>query len=136
MTVGIPGVGFGGIFYLCTALAMPFKELARALRDRRTPNRWSLVARQSCMALAIIGAMWGTGWLLGQLITPHVRASSVAAGGAAVVPHNVLRVGALAITLGLLALLVLATRIAGVVLAMRGSIPKQTFTPMKIARGP
>jgi len=136
MIVGIPGVGFGGIFYLCSALLMPFRELARTLRRDERPLRWALVARQSFIAAGILVAMWATGWALGQILAPHMAARTGAGAASGPVPHNVLRVGALGISLGLLALLVLITRVAHVVLAARGGIPRQQLEPMAAARGP
>jgi hypothetical protein len=113
MTVGLPGVGLGGIFYLVSAALMPVRELVRAFRRER-PARWSLVWRQSAMVAGILGALWLTGWLLGiviatspmSLATPaHVTFHSSAA-------HNVLRVSALALSLGTLVLVLSSVQIA------------------------
>jgi hypothetical protein len=136
MTVGIPGVGFGGIFYLCSALLMPFRELAQALRRDERPLRWGLVARQSSMAAGILVAMWATGWALGRMLAPHVAIHGGAGLVRGSVPHNAFRVSALGLSLGVLALLVFATRVAHLVLASRGGIPEQQLTPMAAARGP
>ena len=43
MTVGLPGAGIGGVFYLLCALWMPFRELASALQRDEAPSRLRLV---------------------------------------------------------------------------------------------
>lgn len=109
MTVGLPGVGLGGIFYLVSAALMPVRELVRAVR-REQPARWRLVLKQTAMVAGILGALWLTGWLLGLVIATSPTAL-VRTGGAALrssAAHNVLRVGALALSLATL-LFVLAT---------------------------
>jgi hypothetical protein len=57
MTVGMPGTGLGGLFYLVLALTMPVYELYLTVRGRSSPQRWRFVARQAAMALAILTAL-------------------------------------------------------------------------------
>ena len=134
MTVGLPGVGIGGIFYLASALLMPLRELGRALRRDSGERRWGVVIRQSAIAVGILAALWGTGWLLGRLLlqTPHISSSLTGHGGAGA---NILRVSALALSLGTLSLVLVATQIARFVLHRRGGIPQQKLTPMRAAIG-
>jgi len=68
MNVGLPGAGLAGLFYLATALMMPLLELARTLSGRSSMARWRWVAGQTGLALAIVGALWGTAWLVTQLL--------------------------------------------------------------------
>ena len=113
MTVGLPGVGLGGIFYLVSAALMPVRELVRAVRRDR-PARWPLVWRQSAMVAGILGALWLTGWLLGLMLATSPVAL-VTTGRAALRPsaaHNVLRVSALALSLGMLVLVLSSVQIA------------------------
>lgn len=63
MNVGIPGIGLGGLFFLISALLMPFIELARTVRGRSSPARWRFVARQFTMAVGIIAATMTMLWL-------------------------------------------------------------------------
>lgn len=65
MTVGIPGTGIGGLFYLTLALAMPVRELWLTVRGRSSLARWRIVAYQWGIAAGILGALWGQAWLLG-----------------------------------------------------------------------
>jgi hypothetical protein len=68
MTAGLPGTGIGGVFYLLSALVMPFSELAKTVRGRSSWSRWALVIRQFGMAVGIVTGMWLLGVLLGFLL--------------------------------------------------------------------
>jgi hypothetical protein len=107
VNVGLPGVGLGGIFYLLSALLMPVHALVQKARGG-TSRRAAFVLRQTALALGIGGALWLTGWLLGLLLA---GVSPAAVAGLRPIPttaaHNVLRVGTLALSLGLLALVLL-----------------------------
>jgi hypothetical protein len=63
MTVGIPGTGIGGLFYLTLALAMPLVELWRTVRGRSSLARWRVVGFNFGIAAGILGALWGQAWL-------------------------------------------------------------------------
>ena len=114
MIVGLPGVGLGGIFYLLSAVLMPIRELWRAVRGRASRASGILVVRQTAMAVAILGALWATGWLLGFVITETVHPSMFGARGghtmAAV--HNALRVGALVLSMMTLSLVLTTVHVA------------------------
>ena len=113
MTVGLPGVGLGGIFYLLSAALMPVRELVRAVRRDR-PSRWSLVWRQTTMVAAIVAALWLTGWLLGLLIasSPSALATSGHVALRSSTAPNVLRVSALVLSLGTLVLVLVTVQVA------------------------
>ena len=136
MTVGIPGVGFGGIFYLIGALFMPVREVVRTARGESNAERWAKVATQWSLAAGILVALWATGWVLGHVLTPALLTRTGAGVGRLAAPHNVLRVSVFAMSLGMLAILILAVRIAHLVLRRRGGIPIQQLTPMPAAKGP
>lgn len=68
MTAGLPGTGIGGVFYLLSALLMPFFELVKTLRGQSSWLRWTLVIRQLAMAFGIVAGMWLLGILLGLLL--------------------------------------------------------------------
>ena len=65
MTVGLPGTGIGGLFYLVSAAAMPVREAYRCLRGRAARGGWRVVLGQTGIAAGILASMWATGWLLG-----------------------------------------------------------------------
>lgn len=134
MTVGLPGVGIGGIFYLVSALTMPVRELARTLRRESTFARWRFVLRHWMLAIGILVALWATGRVLGLLIervSPHVASSGMPLGGHA---RNVLQVSALVLSLGTLALVWIAVNLMHLLMRMRGGVPRQELQPMA-ARG-
>ncbi len=64
MTVGLPGTGIGGLFYLATALLMPVHELGVTLRGHSSCKRWRGVLLQVGLAGGIIGGLWATAWSL------------------------------------------------------------------------
>jgi hypothetical protein len=70
MTAGIPGAGIGGLYYLISALWMPFKEVQRARKGQSTPASRRLVLRQALIALGIFTSLWGVAWLLSTVIAP------------------------------------------------------------------
>ena len=67
MTAGLPGTGIGGLFYLISALLMPFREAFRALIGRGDRARGQVAVQQGGLALTILGAVWLTGLVLGML---------------------------------------------------------------------
>lgn len=68
MSVGLPGTGIGGMFYLMSALCMPFREGYRVLAGRSNPQSRRVVARQVVLALGVLGGIWVAGWLIGLLL--------------------------------------------------------------------
>jgi hypothetical protein len=66
MTVGLPGTGIGGIFYLLLAVYMPILESVRTLKGRTNLRRWGFIILQLLFVLGIIAAMWGELWVLNR----------------------------------------------------------------------
>src|SRR5687768_1684034 len=124
MTAGIPGAGIGGMFYMVTAIAMPFHAAYCAVRRRRNPRladsppvQWAPVFRQFALAVGIVAALWLTGWALGALLTAH---PSMLGGmrspvSGRTVP-NVIKIGALILSLGTLSAVLIAVQIGRLVL--------------------
>ncbi len=67
MTAGLPGTGIGGLFYLISALLMPFREAFRALVGRGDRARGQIALQQGGLAVTIVGAVWLTGIVMGIL---------------------------------------------------------------------
>jgi tetratricopeptide (TPR) repeat protein len=143
MTVGLPGAGIGGLFYLISALAMPFHAVARRIgaRSRLTKGEadraipWALIARQVAIAAGILVALWLTGWILARLLVanPAVlgRAQSTAAGQEL---PNVLRIAAVIVSLVTLGAVLVAVQIARLVIrSNRGSLKRAAEPVSKIA---
>ncbi|MDP9206769.1 MAG: tetratricopeptide repeat protein [Gemmatimonadota bacterium] len=120
MNAGLPGAGIGGMFYMLSAIAMPFHAARRTVRrwwDPRLqdepPVQWRPVLRQFMIAVGIIAALWLTGWAVGTLIAGH--ASAPDATGPTVPGRtmpNVVRVGALFLSFGTVCVVLLAVRLA------------------------
>lgn len=122
MTAGLPGVGIGGIFYLASALLMPVRSLASVLRGRSHEARWRLAVRQASIAASILAMLWATGWVLGWLITTFVPEATTVVGsgaGRSGEVHNVVKTGALLISLGTLSVVLAAVQLLRVALPAR-----------------
>jgi tetratricopeptide (TPR) repeat protein len=120
MNAGLPGAGIGGMFYMLSAIAMPFHAARRTVRRWRDPSlaaeppvQWRPVLRQFMIAVGIIAALWLTGWAVGALIAAHPSARDVAGS---TVPGrrmpNALRVGALFLSFGTVCVVLMAVRLA------------------------
>jgi len=68
MQAGLPGAGLGGLFYLASALLMPFRALSKKWRQERD-GRMAEVRQQVLIAAGVLGAIWLTGWMLGLILT-------------------------------------------------------------------
>ena len=83
MIAGLPGTGIGGLFYLLSALLMPFLELLATLRGRSSAERWRVVRDQTLIAGGIILGVSGTYWIIGLILLPLPSVSPGAATGMA-----------------------------------------------------
>ena len=111
MTVGLPGVGIGGLFYLASALLMPFRSLVATFARREA--RWRVALGQALTALATIAVVWATlraiGWLVGA-VSPAIGAGGLLGRtGNVPVPHA-LRTAALLGSIGTLTLVLAAVQ--------------------------
>lgn len=115
MTVGLPGAGIGGLFYLLAALLMPFRELARTLRRRSSAARWSLVGEQFAHAVGIAAGTYATGWLI-VAGASRLASGGAPGGGVAGVPtrvHDLLRPAQGLATVVMLATILLVVAVLG-----------------------
>lgn len=70
MSVGIPGTGIGGLFYLASGLLIPVREiLASARRRERAAKVGPLIVRQTFLVIGVLAGIWITGWMLGFLLS-------------------------------------------------------------------
>src|SRR5687767_1630898 len=119
MNAGLPGAGIGGMFYMVSAILMPFHAAHRTVRRRRDPRlaaqppvQWRGVFRQFMIAVGIIAALWLTGWGLGSVLAAqpsvlgemHSRVT-----GRSVT--NVIKIGAVFLSIGTLCVVLLAVQI-------------------------
>lgn len=121
MTAGLPGVGIGGIFYLASAMVMPLRSAFAVLTGRAHEARWRVALQQAGIAGSILVALWVTGLALGWMIAtlfPHAMII-----GATSVAHehvrNVVRTGALLLSVGTLAVVLMFVQVLRVVLPVR-----------------
>lgn len=125
MTAGLPGVGIGGLFYLASALLMPFRSLVATFTGREA--RWGLALRQALISLATIAAVWATlrgiGWLI-AVISP-VLVAGAAPGAAGNVSPNAVRTAVLLGSIGTL------TFVLAAVQALRLLLPRRP-TPRSV----
>lgn len=126
MSVGLPGSGIGGIFYLLSALYMPFDRAFRAIKgegegvgvvaQQRRQLRVRLATRQTLLALGIVAALFVTGVALEHLIVAlqtHAPSAAGLAGGArnaASVPRF-FQEASFALTFGTLALVLFSVQV-------------------------
>jgi hypothetical protein len=68
MTVGLPGTGIGGIFYLLLAICMPAREFVRTIKGKTNLKRWGFIILQLLFVVGVISAMWAEVWLLNGLL--------------------------------------------------------------------
>ena len=115
MNPGLPGAGIGGLFYVLSALCMPICELWR-LRRGQTSGRWPLVAKQFGIAVGIIAAMSGAFWALDTVLILQQVAAHAAGQMHAMWS---LRVSALAVTSGVLAMVLGAVHVVRLCLRLR-----------------
>lgn len=116
MNPGLPGAGVGGLFYILSALWMPVCELWR-LRRRDAPAQWPLVARQFAIAVGIVASMSGVFWGL-DTVLPLKEAAVQAAGHAHAMMWS-LRVSALMVTSGVLAVVLGTVHLVRLCLRLR-----------------
>ena len=118
MNAGLPGTGIGGVFYLLSALWMPFHELHKTLRRKSRPQRMRLILVQLSIALGIIAGIWLTGWLLGELMMMRGWLAFKLGTAANTLP-NVIRVTMVFLTIGLLVVVVSGVHILKLVMRYR-----------------
>jgi len=80
MTAGLPGTGIGGVFYILSALFMPFAEIVITLRGKSSIKRWMLVLRQLTIAACIFAGMWLLGLLAGISFDMFKAAQPIVSG--------------------------------------------------------
>jgi hypothetical protein len=122
MNAGLPGTGIGGIFYLLSALWMPFHALHKTLRKKSQPQRGRLILSQVGLALGIIAGIWLTGWLLGELLVAKrawlsSKPDGVVAATSAL--PNVIKMTMVFLTIGLLMIVVGSVHILKLVMRYR-----------------
>lgn len=66
----------GGLFYLLTALLMPFVECLHIVRGQSSLARWRRIGIQVGLAIGILAGLWATAWTL-DLVLPHAMRAAI-----------------------------------------------------------
>ena len=111
MTVGLPGAGIGGLFYLASTLMLPVRSLVRRFRGRPDDLTWRRQAYIVLLALGIIGSLWLAGWLLAFVAPARMLASS-SVGASVVGSRSVIPLATFGIGAATLAIVLIAVEVA------------------------
>src|SRR5512132_2789907 len=108
MNAGLPGAGIGGMFYMLSAIAMPFHAARRAVRRWRDPHlvdeppvRWRPVFRQFMIAVGIVAALIAAHPSAANATDPTVQGRTM---------PNVIKAGALFLSFGTVCVVLIAVR--------------------------
>jgi tetratricopeptide (TPR) repeat protein len=119
MTAGIPGAGIGGMFYMLSAVGMPIHAAFRVARAKLSGSReqpridWGAILRQFAIAAGILVALWLTGWAIARGINAYPESlGALKPGPAGHRVPNLLRTGALVLSVGTLTFVLLAVQLA------------------------
>ena len=111
MTVGLPGAGIGGVFYMLSALAMPLREVLRGASERPV-GAWRAVFTQLALTGGILAGMGATGWLIATVFTSVRAIMPVAMLPSHGLPTgNVLRAAMFVLTIGTLVAVLIAVEL-------------------------
>ena len=123
MSVGLPGSGIGGVFYLLSAMWMPVHSAQRSVRGKRA--HWRMMARQTLLATLIIGALWGTGYVIDLTLTAAATSDSLRAAvgkdAGADLP-SIFRAASFIMTFGTLAFVLLTVQVLRLVVPRRVAV--------------
>ena len=118
MTVGAPGAGIGGLFYLASAIVLPLRAGLRAARGE--PVAWGPVVRQWLLAVSVLIAIWFAGWLIGLWAGPELARAGGTGVAAAIMRSTGIMAGALLYAgVATLALVLLLVQVAAFLLGAR-----------------
>ena len=117
MTAGLPGAGIGGLFYLASTLLLPVRILVRRVRGEPHVVEWRRQSQSVLIALAIIAALWLSGWLLAFVVPVEMRSAVSQGSGPFTARGTAVPVAAFGIGVGTLVIVLLAVEVARVVVA-------------------
>jgi hypothetical protein len=112
MTVGLPGAGIGGLFYLAATLLLPIRSLLERRRNRAPAVSWRGQWHSVLIALGIMGGLWLTGWLLALVIPAATLAAGAGGHGSSIAARTVIPLATFGLGVGTLLAVLLAVEIA------------------------
>src|SRR5262245_20381781 len=95
MFAGLPCIGVGTLFYVVTALWMPFPECVRLVRGQSSFARWRRIAIQFGFAISIVASIGAAErvllWIMGEKAPPSLNpARLLNEGFSALSPESIL----------------------------------------------
>ena len=109
MTVGLPGAGIGGLFYLASTLLVPLRSLVRRLRGRPDVVTWRGQMHVVLLALGILVSLWLAGWFLAFVVPERLVTTSDVASTTS---RTVIPLATFGIGVGTLVIVLVAVEIA------------------------
>ena len=122
MTVGLPGAGIGGLFYLASSILLPVRSLWR--RARGVPDTVPLRQQLHSVLIAfgILGGLWVAGWLLAFIVPDDMLPRNTFSGtGAASTANSVIPVATFLVAVGTLVLVLVMVEMARLLQARLGT---------------
>ena len=111
MTVGLPGAGIGGLFYLASTLLLPVRSIVRRLRGHPDDSPRRRQAHIVLLAFGIVASLWMAGWLLAFVVPDRMLGASSGVASA-VASRTVIPLATFGIGVGTLAMVLIAVEIA------------------------
>jgi hypothetical protein len=127
LIIGLPGTGLGGIFYIVSALLMPFVELTMTLRGRSSRERWRSVGLRVSLALGVLAGITLTYVALDRAIRAMARITADLSGtterAVEIAAQQLPRYSALLITLATIVAVLMSVEILRIALRPRRHRP-------------
>jgi hypothetical protein len=119
MFAGLPGIGVGTLFYVLTALWMPFPECVRLVRGESSVARWRLIGIQFFFAISIVASIAAAErvllWIMGEKAPPSLNPARLLNEGFSALSPQTMLAAPMAASLILLAAVLLVVEAARVV---------------------
>ncbi len=78
MTAGLPSAGIGGLFYLGSAILLPFRSAWRRLRGAPDHVSAHTIVETLAVSFGMLGGMWLAGWMLAMIIPASMLPHDIA----------------------------------------------------------
>ena len=126
MNAGLPSAGIGGLFYLVSAILLPFRSGWRRLRGEPDKVTARTHIESVGISLGMLGGMWLAGWLLALVIPVSMLPHEIVGSGGLAERHSLMRVSFFAIGVLTLVVVVSTVEVARLVLGVRS--PRRKIT--------
>lgn len=110
MTVGLPGAGIGGLFYLAATLLLPIRSLLERVRHRNPRVSWQW--HSVLVALGIMSGLWLTGWLLALVMPASTLGGGAGGHASSIASRTAIPLATFGLGVGTLLAVLLAVEVA------------------------